>query len=91
MWPPVFFIIRAREIFGLFAGSPEIAIRQRAAKIAVDIKTVASVTAAALRAQLAPKFARFCLPEALVFVESIPKTSTGRMMKATLREQYNRQ
>ena len=55
----------------------------------VVLKAGASVTADALKAHLAPQFAKFWLPDAVVFVESIPNTSTGKMMKATLREQYN--
>jgi fatty-acyl-CoA synthase len=41
-----------------------------------------------LREHLAPKFARFWLPEAFVFVEAIPRTSTGKMLKAKLREEF---
>lgn len=47
-----------------------------------------AATADELRAHLAPQFATFRLPDAVVFVDSIPKTSTGKMLKATLREQY---
>jgi acyl-CoA synthetase (AMP-forming)/AMP-acid ligase II len=41
-----------------------------------------------LREHLAPKFARFWLPDAFVFVEAIPRTSTGKMLKAKLREEF---
>lgn len=47
-----------------------------------------TVTADELRAHLAPSFARFWLPEDVVFIDVIPKTSTGKMLKATLREKY---
>jgi fatty-acyl-CoA synthase len=54
----------------------------------VVLKPGQSVTADALREHLAPQFAKFWLPDAVLFVDAIPKTSTGKMLKATLREQY---
>ncbi len=54
----------------------------------VVLKSGASATADELTAHLAPMFAKFWLPDAVKFVEAIPKTSTGKMLKATLREQY---
>ncbi|HTD89804.1 MAG TPA: long-chain fatty acid--CoA ligase [Burkholderiales bacterium] len=48
----------------------------------------ASATAEELRAHLAPSFAKFWLPDDIVFADAIPKTSTGKLLKATLREQY---
>lgn len=41
-----------------------------------------------LLAYLEPKFAKWWLPDAFVFVEEIPRTSTGKMLKAKLREHY---
>ena len=41
-----------------------------------------------LRDYLAPKFAKIWLPDGYVFVDQIPRTSTGKMMKARLRETY---
>jgi len=41
-----------------------------------------------LRAFLEPKFAKWWLPDAFVFVNEIPRTSTGKFLKAQLREQY---
>ncbi len=41
-----------------------------------------------LRDYLAPKFAKFWLPDAFAFVSEIPRTSTGKMLKAKLREQF---
>ncbi len=41
-----------------------------------------------LREFLAPKFAKFWLPDGFAFVSEIPRTSTGKMMKAKLREQF---
>ena len=54
----------------------------------VVLKAGASATADDMRAHLAPQFAKFWLPDAVEFVEAIPKTSTGKMLKATLRERY---
>ncbi len=54
----------------------------------VVLKAGQKATADDLRAHRAPQFARFWLPDDVVFVESIPKTSTGKMLKATLREQH---
>jgi fatty-acyl-CoA synthase len=54
----------------------------------VVLKPGANATAEALRAHLAPSFAKFWLPDEFKFVDAIPKTSTGKMLKATLREQY---
>jgi fatty-acyl-CoA synthase len=48
------------------------------------------VTCAAedLRAFLAPRFAKFWLPDAFVFVEAIPRTSAGKFKKSELRENF---
>ena len=37
---------------------------------------------------LAEKFAKWQLPDAIVFVEAIPRTSVGKFMKSRLREQF---
>jgi fatty-acyl-CoA synthase len=42
----------------------------------------------ALRAMLAARFAKYCVPDAFVFVDAIPRTSTGKFKKAELRERY---
>jgi len=42
----------------------------------------------ALDAHLAPRFARYWLPDAYVLVAEIPRTATGKMLKSRLREQY---
>jgi fatty-acyl-CoA synthase len=55
----------------------------------VVLKPGTSATADELRAHLAPAFAKFWLPDDFRFVDAIPKTSTGKMLKATLREQYH--
>ena len=41
-----------------------------------------------LRAHLEGRFAKFWLPDAYVFVEQIPRTSTGKFLKSKLRESY---
>jgi len=42
----------------------------------------------ALRAFLLPKFAKWQLPDAFVFVEDLPHTSTGKLLKAELRRRF---
>jgi fatty-acyl-CoA synthase len=54
----------------------------------VVLKTGESATADELRAHLAPRFLKFWLPDGFEFVVAIPRNSTGKMMKATLREQF---
>jgi fatty-acyl-CoA synthase len=41
-----------------------------------------------LRAFLAPHFAKWQLPDAFLFVDQLPHTSTGKLYKKVLREQY---
>jgi acyl-CoA synthetase (AMP-forming)/AMP-acid ligase II len=43
-----------------------------------------------LAAHLAPRFAKFWLPDDYVFVEQIPRTSTGKFLKTKLRELYGK-
>ena len=45
-------------------------------------------TADELRAYLAPRFAKFWLPDAFVFTDQIPRTAAGKFLKSALREQY---
>jgi fatty-acyl-CoA synthase len=47
-----------------------------------------AVTPAALHEHLAPRFASYCLPDAYLFVDAIPRSSTGKMLKSALRERY---
>jgi fatty-acyl-CoA synthase len=42
----------------------------------------------ALRAFLASRFARWQLPDAIEFIDEIPRTSTGKFWKVKLRERY---
>ena len=54
----------------------------------VVLKKGASATAAELKDFLAAKFANWWLPDAIEFVEEIPKTTTGKFQKTRLREQF---
>ena len=54
----------------------------------VVLKAGTTANAQELRDHLEPKFARFWLPDDFAFVDAIPRTSTGKMMKAALREQF---
>jgi fatty-acyl-CoA synthase len=55
---------------------------------AVVLKEGMSVTPEELREYLAPKMAKFWLPDAFVFVEEIPRTSTGKFLKTQLRDKF---
>jgi fatty-acyl-CoA synthase len=55
---------------------------------AVVLKAGASADADELRAFLAPKFAKYWLPDAFVFVDAIPRTSAGKFKKTELRERF---
>jgi fatty-acyl-CoA synthase len=48
----------------------------------------AQVTPEGLRSFLSPKFAKWQLPDAFVFVDELPHTSTGKLYKKALRERY---
>ena len=48
----------------------------------------ATVDAEGLRAHLAGKLAKWMLPDAIIFVDELPHTATGKIMKRDLREQY---
>ncbi len=45
-------------------------------------------TSEELRAHLAVNFANWWLPDAIVFVNALPKTGTGKFLKTALREQF---
>ncbi len=47
-----------------------------------------TTTAQELLDFLAPHFANWWLPDAVVFVPEIPRTSAGKFLKRTLREQF---
>jgi fatty-acyl-CoA synthase len=54
----------------------------------VVLKAGASLSAAELRDFLAPKFAKWQIPDAFDFIDAIPRTSTGKFWKLRLRERY---
>ncbi|ORJ60573.1 long-chain fatty acid--CoA ligase [Geothermobacter hydrogeniphilus] len=54
----------------------------------VALKDGTAVDGEAICSHLAESFPRWQLPDGCVFVESIPRTSTGKFFKARLREQY---
>ena len=55
---------------------------------AIVLKEGESATEDDLRAHLEEDFAKFWLPDAYEFVESIPMTATGKFQKLKLREQF---
>jgi fatty-acyl-CoA synthase len=55
---------------------------------AVVTRDGASLTAQQLRAFLADKFAKWQLPDAFVFLDELPHTSTGKLLKMELRQRY---
>lgn len=54
----------------------------------VVLKDGARATGDELRAFLGQSFAKWQLPDAVVFVEAIPRTSVGKFKKTALREQF---
>lgn len=54
----------------------------------VVLKEGAQATEEELIQYLAPRFAKWWLPDGVVFVEEIPRTSAGKFLKAKLREQF---
>jgi len=55
---------------------------------AIALKKGATATEAELTALLSTQFAKFWLPDAFVFLEQIPRTSTGKFLKSALRESH---
>lgn len=54
----------------------------------VAVKDGAQVTAEELRTFLAAKFAKWQMPDDFVFVNDLPHTSTGKLLKTELRKRY---
>jgi len=52
------------------------------------VREGASLSEESLREFLAPHFAKWQLPDAFLFVDQLPHTSTGKLYKKALREQY---
>jgi fatty-acyl-CoA synthase len=55
---------------------------------AIVVKKGQAVTEDELRTHLEGRFAKFWMPDAYVFIEQIPRTSTGKFLKTKLRESY---
>ena len=53
----------------------------------VVLKEGATASEAELRSWLEPRFAKFWLPDAFVFLTQIPRTATGKFLKSALRDQ----
>lgn len=51
-------------------------------------KPDSAVTAEEVRAHLATQVAKWWLPDEIVFVDSLPHTATGKLLKTALREQF---
>jgi fatty-acyl-CoA synthase len=56
---------------------------------AVVLKEGAAATPEELRAFLAKTFAKWQLPDAIVFIDAIPRTSVGKFKKTELRERFS--
>ena len=54
----------------------------------IVLKPGASLSSDELREFLAPKFAKWQIPDAFDFIDAIPRTSTGKFWKLRLRERY---
>ena len=54
----------------------------------VVLKPGGAVTSAELRGFLAVRFAKWQLPDGVVFVNELPHTSTGKLLKSELRQRY---
>jgi fatty-acyl-CoA synthase len=55
----------------------------------IVIKDGQSLTLEEVRSYLAPRLARWWLPDAVEFIEEVPKTSVGKFSKKTLRERFS--
>jgi fatty-acyl-CoA synthase len=54
----------------------------------VVLRAGETATPAELLEYIRPRFARFWIPDAVVFVEALPRTSTGKFLKSALRVQF---
>jgi fatty-acyl-CoA synthase len=55
---------------------------------AVVLREGAKATPEELRDYLLARCAKFCVPDAFVFVDAIPRTTTGKFLKSALRERF---
>ncbi len=74
-----------REAAVIAVPHPKWQERPMAAVVAED---GAQIESEDLRAYLSDHFAKWWLPDAIVFIDEIPKTSTGKFKKSVLRDQY---
>ena len=63
--------------------------QERPLAVVVPIDAAGSLSADQLRGFLEPQVARWWLPDEYVFVDEIPKTSTGKFDKKALRQRYS--
>jgi fatty-acyl-CoA synthase len=54
----------------------------------IVLRPGAQAAAADIKTHLATQFVKWMVPDAYVFVDAIPRTSTGKFLKTRLREQY---
>jgi fatty-acyl-CoA synthase len=54
----------------------------------VVLKDGSKVDAGELRAFLEQRFARWQVPDAFVFISELPHTSTGKLLKSKLRQEF---
>jgi fatty-acyl-CoA synthase len=54
----------------------------------IVLKSGAQARAADIQAHLSSRFVKWMVPDAYVFVDAIPRTSTGKFLKTALREQF---
>jgi acyl-CoA synthetase (AMP-forming)/AMP-acid ligase II len=54
----------------------------------VVLRAGAATSAEELRLFLAPQFAKWWLPDAFEFVDTLPRTATGKLLKYALRQKY---
>jgi fatty-acyl-CoA synthase len=54
----------------------------------VVVKPGETLTAEEVIAHLTPRVAKWWLPDAIEFIDEVPKTSVGKFSKKTLREKF---
>jgi fatty-acyl-CoA synthase len=67
---------------------PDAKWRERPLAVVVLKPQSAAVSSESLRAFLAQRFAKWQLPDDFVFVDELPHTSTGKLLKSELRRRY---
>ena len=61
---------------------------ERPLAVVVQTSDADDLSGTELRQYLAPQFAKFWLPDKIVFIDEIPKTSVGKFDKKVLRHRY---